>query len=79
MQNQKIRVAFDFSVLGLGFERNIARTGVYRVVESIATQLLNFDNIELFFYISQNNYVQCLSYFKKRLSKANLSFEILGL
>ena len=61
-----MRVIFDISVLGAGQYKASSRTGIYRVVESLARQLLNHDALCAFSTtISLPLYLMTWQYLKK--------------
>ncbi len=58
-----MRVIYDISVLGMGTYRPRARTGIFRVVENLAQELINV-GVVTSFSATQNvgNYFECISY-----------------
>lgn len=54
-----MQVLFDISVLGLGYQNPLARTGVFRVVEQLAAGLVASDDCQVTFCSSRYNRSQC--------------------
>ncbi|EPG75906.1 glycosyltransferase, group 1 family protein [Leptospira fainei serovar Hurstbridge str. BUT 6] len=60
-----MKVIFDISVLGWAQKDNKARTGVFRVIENLLTQLLQDRNIELFLCSIDGNFENCICYLRE--------------
>src|SRR6476620_5276131 len=74
-----MKVMYDISVLGLGhYHSYSSRTGIFRVIETLAQHLVLSPEHELFFCASESLHAlnACLDYLKsnRRLSKVPLSY-----
>jgi len=69
-----MKVAYDISVLGLGFFNSRARTGVFRVVECLAMELVKKEAISHFSSAKGIvNYLQCQDYLVSNKSIESVS------
>jgi len=73
-----MKILYDISVLGLGHVHNRAKTGVFRVVENVANQLVNDSHCLVTFCsnLDLNNLEDCRNYLQKQNQFKNTAFAI---
>ena len=70
---KKVRIAFDISVLGLGYLHERARTGVFRVVEYILKGLIDLSQFDLYLCSSiPDLLIACEEYLKNEFQNIDL-------
>lgn len=68
-----VKVVLDISVLGSGYNNQLARTGVSRVVEQLAVGLAASDDCQVTFCASRYNRTQCSDYLSAVSRRATLA------
>jgi glycosyltransferase involved in cell wall biosynthesis len=71
-----LRILYDISVLGEGYRSTSLRTGIFRVIESVAKELNKNHNIDLLFCSSKelNSVNNCLLFLTKSNDFKNVKF-----
>jgi glycosyltransferase involved in cell wall biosynthesis len=71
-----MKILYDISVLGFGHHDIRSRTGIFRVIENLANQLAQSEEINLSFYSNAKAYKFCYEYLlsNKNLAKAEKTF-----
>lgn len=69
-----MRVIYDISVLGMGFYNQRARTGIFRVIENLAEELVKVEAITTFSSaFSFNIYFDCIDYLQSNSKLAGVA------
>ena len=86
------KVLYDISILGLGYYDNLYRSGIYRVIETLAVELLKIDDCDLSFcayagittmikankYFCDNSILKDGSWYVPRSEKARITLNLLS-
>jgi glycosyltransferase involved in cell wall biosynthesis len=63
---ETMRLLFDIAVLGMGSVEPSARTGIFRVIESIVNGLAAARECDIVFCTSQDNFTNCYDYLRSK-------------
>lgn len=70
MKEKKINIIFDASVLAFNFQKNSTRSGIFFTALNILNELLNCKDVNVYLYMSPQNYAEELNLSRGYFSRA---------